>query len=120
MAKKDEPIETMAEVLSETPPVGEPLKPPGGGNGGGGIPPEPPPEDPYEFYEAPPIQMRPPTSAQVAWRQQNPDYVRTSLGFGLYDSRGTLRPDGSFIAEGPGSPVHDSTDGSYGVGIPRT
>jgi hypothetical protein len=112
----DEPVETKAEVLE----IPMELKPPGGGNGGGPPPDQPPPQDPYEFFEAPPIQMAPPTDAQIQWRRQNPEYVRTSLGFGPFDSRGTLRPDGTFIAEGPGQPVHDSTDGSYGVGIPRT
>jgi hypothetical protein len=58
-----------------------------------------------------------PTAEQAAWLKAHQNYVRTSHIRVRCQLRGTLMPDGSFVAEGPGTPVIDG-GGSFGVGIP--
>jgi hypothetical protein len=66
----------------------------------------------------PPLQVQPPTDAQYAWFAANPKYSPISASLARYIHRGTLSTDGTFTPEGPGTPVINSTDGSFGVGIP--
>jgi hypothetical protein len=72
---------------------------------GGPVPPPTPPQVP------------PPTDAQYAWFASHPGYQRISHSLGSYTNRGTLDPTGSFVPEGPGTPVLDG-NGMFGVGIP--
>lgn len=58
-----------------------------------------------------------PTSEQAAWLKSHPNYVRTSHVRYRCQMRGTLHPDGTFVAEAHGSPVMDG-NGYFGVGIP--
>ena len=63
-------------------------------------------------------QAIPPTAEQHAWMKKNPGHVRTShVRAARFVKRGTLRPDGTFVPESPGSPVMDG-NGSFGVGVP--
>jgi hypothetical protein len=59
-----------------------------------------------------------PTSAQLAWLRANPDFTRTSnvAHLAKFTNRGTLLPDGVFVAERPGYPIMDG-NGAFGVGI---
>jgi hypothetical protein len=59
-----------------------------------------------------------PTRDQAAWVRANPGYVRISAArLGQFAKRGTLRADGTFIAESPNFPLHDG-NGDFTVGIP--
>ena len=76
------------------------------------------PMDAGEDIVAPPGPIvAPPTDEQYAWLAANPAYMRISHSIYLYSDRGTLDPTGTFIAEGPGTPVLDG-NGMFGVGIP--
>lgn len=60
-----------------------------------------------------------PTAAQNDWLRKNKGHIRMShIGHVLkFNNRGTLHPDGSFVAEAPGKPVMDG-NGAFGVGVP--
>lgn len=68
-----------------------------------------------------PVQVRlrtaAPTAEQAAWLQAHPNYIRTSHTRFRCQMRGTLRPDGTFVAESHDAPVFDG-NGAFGVGIP--
>jgi hypothetical protein len=60
----------------------------------------------------------PPTAEQTAWLAANPGYLRMShIATARFSNRGTLYPDGRFVAEGTGQPVMDG-NGAFGVGVP--
>jgi hypothetical protein len=107
-------------VLPETQPAPAPNKPPI----------DPPPIDPPPIDPPGPVdpveeityvgpQIPPPNDAQYAWLAQNPQFMRISHALSTFTARGTLDTGGNFTPEGPGTPVLDSMDGSFGVGIPR-
>lgn len=64
----------------------------------------------------PPV-MLPVTTEQAKWLKSNKEWQRMSHAHGVrFYRRGTLWPDGRFVAEGPGTPVMDG-NGAFGVGV---
>lgn len=59
------------------------------------------------------------TNEQIAWLAKNPTYrpLGTTGGFHIFTKRGTLKPDGTFVAATKRTPL-DETGGAFGVGIP--
>lgn len=60
-----------------------------------------------------------PSAAQTAWLRANKAFVRMSHVRHIlkFSNRGTLREDGTFVAESGRTPVTDG-NGSFGVGVP--
>ena len=65
-----------------------------------------------------PTRVASPTREQAAWIRKNPGYMRLSQArLGQFAKRGTLRADGTFIAESSQFPVRDG-GGDISVGVP--
>ena len=62
------------------------------------------------------------TSEQKAWLDAHPDYrpIGVAGGRTRFAKRGSLKPDGTFVAVTRAAPLIDERDGAFGVGILMT
>ena len=61
--------------------------------------------------------MQSPTKAQLDWLKKHKSYVRSTHLQMKFSERGTLHPDGTFVAASGRTPVMDG-NGAFGVGVP--